>query len=255
MAVEELVPVLRGRPSGVFARTALIAGAYVEWGASPVALAIALSWHDVQHWLGLALTLMTRREFRDLVPAKAEIAEVASELGEHDERAECLADLAQVLDDEPLVVLDSATGRGFHLTMSGIGDNFQLHTLLADRLIGDVAQGLLAGVRPDVSWVAAATAGPTEPPNGLIRRSLRLFDASGQYVSPEGLPADIAVRDGVRVLVAYPPSGDYFWTSGRVFEVMTPDLRLDRTLTAQEALEWFARTAPAVQNDLFGPQG
>ena len=42
--------------------------------------------------------------------------------------------LTLVLDDEPLIVLDPDSGCGFQLTMSGIGDNYQLHTLLADRL-------------------------------------------------------------------------------------------------------------------------
>ena len=48
-------------------------------------------------------------------------------------RAGWVHGLTLVLDDEPLIVLDPDSGRGFHLTMSGIGDNYQLHTLLADR--------------------------------------------------------------------------------------------------------------------------
>jgi hypothetical protein len=38
-------------------------------------------------------------------------------------------------------------------TVSGVGDNFQLHTLLADRLIGDPTRGLLVGQRPAPTWV------------------------------------------------------------------------------------------------------
>ncbi len=38
-AIGELAPVLAHRPEGVFARLALVAGAYVEWGGSPLALA------------------------------------------------------------------------------------------------------------------------------------------------------------------------------------------------------------------------
>jgi hypothetical protein len=38
-AVAELAQVLAHRPQGVFARLALIAGAFVEWGGSPVPLA------------------------------------------------------------------------------------------------------------------------------------------------------------------------------------------------------------------------
>src|ERR1700734_3204177 len=38
-AIGELAPILAHRPQGVFARLALAAGAYVEWGGSPLALA------------------------------------------------------------------------------------------------------------------------------------------------------------------------------------------------------------------------
>lgn len=79
-----------------------------------------------------------------------------------------------MLDDEPVVVIDHATGHGFRLTMSGVGDNFQLHTPLADRLIGDPARGLLAGPRPAPAWVAAATTAPPQRPAGdLIQRRFR----------------------------------------------------------------------------------
>jgi hypothetical protein len=36
--------------------------------------------------------------------------------------------------------------------MSGVGDNFQLHTPLADRLIGDPGRGLVSGERPAPDW-------------------------------------------------------------------------------------------------------
>jgi hypothetical protein len=97
-----------------------------------------------------------------------------------------------VLDDEPVVVLDPASGRGFRLTMSGVGDNFQLHTLPADRMIGDVGRGLLTGVRPETAWVAAATDAPAEVAGKPIERRFRLFDAAGEYVASESHPSEIA---------------------------------------------------------------
>jgi hypothetical protein len=67
-----------------------------------------------------------------------------------------LSKLLVVLDDADLLVLHPETRRGFVVRIAGICHNFQLHTLLADALIGDPAQGLLPGVRPDPRAVAMA---------------------------------------------------------------------------------------------------
>jgi hypothetical protein len=112
------------------------------------------------------ITVMGQREFRDAAGLLPEIGDAAERLGDSVPRAHWLPGLAQVLDDEPVVVIDNATGRGFRLTMSGVGDNFQLHTLLAGRLIGDPAHGLLAGERPAPTWLAAATTASPRPPPG-----------------------------------------------------------------------------------------
>ncbi|MFB7946881.1 hypothetical protein ACFC6L_18430 [Kitasatospora phosalacinea] len=318
-AVEGLAPLL---PTlhGSFAGAAVLAGACVEWGGSPVALAgvlpprvavalrmfamvpslwaqevpdgfppaprvastdelvrictaagarggfdaaameaVALSWFDTEDWLKAAVTTLAHRDFRDaadpaelreLSEATEEVAELASVpaefgLGGVARRARWVQQLAAVLDDEPLVVLDRDTGRGFALTMSGIGDNFQLHTLLADRLIGSRLRGLLPGERPASSWVAAATRGnPRTAADDPVFRRFRLFDGHGGYVAPEGVPADVRPFDGVRVLVLDPPGEPFGWTVGRVFEGLAPALRLERRLSREEAAAWLGRVAP-----------
>jgi hypothetical protein len=202
------------------------------------------------------ITALARREFRTAARLLPEIGEVAATLTDRVPRAGWLPGLAQVLDDEPLVAIDHQTGRGFRLTMSGIGDNFQLHTLLADRLIGDPKRGLLAGEPPAPAWVAAATnAPPRLPLDNAIQRRFRLFDATGAYIYPAGRPADIAVLDGIRVVVLYPPLGNYRWTGGRTYEHMMPTLTLDKVMTEEEADTWRTRIAPADQTDLFAQHG
>lgn len=313
-ALGELARVLAHWPAGVFARLALTAGAFVEWGGSPMALAaevpeityrvmtlriefselwpavcdgrpepdpdqapsmnelvslfsaraddlgmtkdaaaaVARSYFDTPHWVNLMITLLARREFRAATHRSADIGDVAAKLSDSVRRAEWLPGLAQVLDDEPVVVLDDATGRGFRLTMAGIGDNYQLHTLLADRLIGDPARGLLPGHRPMPSWVTAATTAPPRmPADDLIVRRFRLYDGTGEYISPEGRPADIPLVAGARVIVLHPPLGNYFWDLGRVYEHMIPALCLDHIMTSDEADSWRARVAPARETDLF----
>jgi hypothetical protein len=321
-AIGELAPILARKPEGVFARLALAAGAFVEWGGSPVPLAdnaptcaivamslrvmfsrwwpvvaagrpepdpdaeprmselidlfvakadelrigeshldhqqaatVAVSWFDAPHWVNLMITLLARREFRDATDLLPEIGRIAAELGDRVPRAHWLLGLAQVLDDEPIVAIDQATGRGYRLTMSGVGDNFQLHTLLAHRLIGDPARGLLAGEPPHPAWVAAATAAPPLlPATAPTQRRFRLYDATGAYIHPEGRPADIAVVDGVRVVALHPPRGNYGWINGRTYEHMVPTLTLDGIITADEADAWRTRIAPARENDLFAPR-
>jgi hypothetical protein len=313
-AVGELAQVLAYRPQGVFARLALTAGAFVEWGGSPVPLAknapactlltlqlraafselwpvvgagrpepdadepppmdelvdlfaakaaelrlthqqaadIAVSWHDARHWVALMITVMARREFRDAANLLPDIGKVAVKLADRVQRAHWLPGLVQVLDDEPVIAIDHATGRGFRLTMSGVGDNFQLHTLLAHRLIGDPARGLVRGEPPAPTWVAAATTAPPQLPfDDPIQRRFRLYDATGAYINPEGRPAEIAIVDGVRVIVLHPPLGNYRWTGGRTYEHMVPTLTLDQIMTADEADAWRARIAPAHETDIF----
>jgi hypothetical protein len=313
--VSALAPVLPGL-GGDFAKAAVLAGACVEWGGSPLPLLevlperaaevmmlnalveewwtgagtglplpeptrggaerlervfapyvrpggaltagnlrrIAMSWDDMDDWLRALLTVLARGEFRDALPAamKASLRERAAAVAGRSQQAAWVADLAAVLDDEPLLVLAPESGRGYALTMRGIGDNAQLYILLADRLIGDPAAGLLPGRRPEPSWVAAATdADPHLGPDNAAIRAFRLFDGHGRYVAPEGRPADIGPLDGVRVLLIHPPNGNYGMGSGHVFTAMRPTLTLDRPLGPSDTENWLARVAPAVEDDLM----
>ncbi|MER6222237.1 hypothetical protein ABT189_17030 [Streptomyces sp900105755] len=318
-AVEALAPWLLGL-AGDFAKTAVLAGACVEWGGSPMALAdvlpqraaeammlnglvpgcwaeaapgrplpeqvsgsalemvqalatlaraegrpdtgdmtrIAVSWFDMEDWLQALIAVWGHGPFRAAVPTevKAELREYATAVADRSQRAAWVRDLAAVLDDEPLLVLHPPARRGYLLSMSGVGDNFQLHILLADRLVGDSGQGLVPGERPDRSWVAAATdADPYLGPGNPAIRRFRLFDGHGAYVHPEGVPADIKPLDGTRVLVLHPPNGNYGMGIGRVFQNMIPALSLDRILGPEETERWLTRIAPAVENDFMAASG
>ena len=181
----------------------------------------------------------------------------AGRLQQRSERAHWLYGLCLVCDDEPLIALDPASGRGFRLTMSGVGDNYQLHTLLADRLMGPGRGGLLEAQPPAPAWVQAATADPPGPFDLTtpITRRFRLFDAHGSYIYPEGWPADIEPLDGVRVLVLHPPNGDYGWNNARAYVGMAPTLTLDRELEADEAARWLSAIAAAREADVMGHNG
>lgn len=86
----------------------------------------------------------------------------------------------RVFDDEHLLVLHRPPGRGYRMAIGGIGDDFQLHTLLAAALVGVPADGMIPGAAPDKRWVSAATDGPDVQPGGIAGQ-FSLADAS-----PEG---------------------------------------------------------------------
>ncbi|WDO04658.1 hypothetical protein ME763_02825 [Streptomyces murinus] len=149
----------------------------------------------------------------------------------------CLHYALLVLDDEPLIVLDRATGTGFALRMSGLGDNFQLNTLLADVLIGG---GHLPGRAPSAEEAAVCR---DQPGQVLTTGSFNLVSPTGEWVWNEGTPADIPVVDGARLLVLDPPPYQRSWSAGRFFPHMSGDLVLERALAPEEAARLLADCA------------
>jgi hypothetical protein len=227
----------------------MVAGARRAAVSEEDAAGLAAAWFDVDDWLRLLMAAMQRRPFRAAMEHRDRVAGAAQAIGDGLERAPWVLGLALVLDDEPLVVLDRVSGRGFRLTMSGVGDNYQLHTLLADRLI-DSGAALLAGDPPAPRWVAAATDGtPRVPDADPIRQRFRLFDGHGAYIFPEGRPSDIEPFEGVRVIVAEAPRGRYGWTAGRLYTQMRPTLTVDAVLEPAAAARWLSRVAPAREDD------
>jgi hypothetical protein len=215
---------------------------------------VAWSWFEVRDWGRALIAAMVHQEFRAVMEHRDWVRDASRAVVDQLETAACVLGLALVLDDEPLVALDHASGRGFGLTMSGVGDNFQLHTLLADRLsrLPGRRDSLPALEPPKRGWVAAATDGEVRrPASDPILRRFRLFDGHGAYVFPEGRPADIEPLDGTRVLVLHPPLAPLGWTGGRFYEHLPPVLTLDRELDPAEAAGWLSRVAPAVQDDLM----
>lgn len=147
---------------------------------------------------------------------------------------------------DPLTVLHRPTGRGYRVVISGIGDNFQLHTLLAARLIGDEARGFLPGERPSAVEIAAATDGPDLTPADGITGVFNLVDRFGDWIWNEGRPADIPRLEGERVVVLDPPPYLRSWNAGRVYPLMRPSLEVQRVLAAGEAERWLGLVKPPI---------
>jgi hypothetical protein len=191
------------------------------------------------------LFLCQRADVRKALPQRdrllAAIEPVRKDLG----TAQWLHGLLLVLDDVALTVVHRETARGYRVTIGGIGDNFQLHTLLAARLIGREDQGWLPGTPPTPAMIASADGTGDPEPRGGIAGQFNLVDLNGKWLWNEGRPADIPVTDGERVVVIDPPAYPRSWNAGRAYPLMTPTMRVDRQLSQQEAHDWLARAKPS----------
>jgi len=205
----------------------------------------------VQAWFGgdgcvqPVLILCQWADVRAALPQRDRLLAAIEPIRESLGNAEWLHGLLLVLDDVVLTVVDRTTGRGYRLTIGGIGDNFQLHTLLAARLIGREDDGWLPGTRPTAAMVAAADGSGDPQPRGGLVGQFNLVDLHGKWLWNEGRPADIPLIEGERVVVIDPPPYHRGWNVGRTYPLMMPTMRFDRHLSTQEARAWLAQAKPS----------
>jgi hypothetical protein len=167
----------------------------------------------------------------------AELAPVAEKIEEVHEAGGWLRAMLTVLDEEPYVAIEPATRTGIVGRMSGIVENFQLSTLLMDEFPRDeprvskqavaVARGggpqqvdeTITGVWNLYSYGALLPGG--ELPGGTDRAY------ADSWIWHEGMPADIPVLDGHRVILLGPASSERTWPAQRMF------LKLPARMTAE----------------------
>lgn len=176
-------------------------GAMLSWFAMP------------QFTLSARTMLSTSPLVRGGVPDRERRSSVFAELEQYFAPAGWTAELLRVLDGERLLVLDRASRRGWTVTISGIGDNFQLHTLLGGALVGH-PDGL-PGKPADPRWISSFTSGDVEPGTPPVVGWWNLVDAHGDWIWNEGVPADIPALNGTRVVVLDPPPYRRSWNPGR----------------------------------------
>ncbi|WP_431993708.1 hypothetical protein [Streptomyces albogriseolus] len=210
-------------------------------GEAHEALRLALAWCSVEQWQPPALAVLCRsaevrrRHASAILPACRNLAA----LERHD--LKCLAYALAILDDEPLVVLHRPTGTGFEVRIGGIGDNFQLHTLLAHVLVGG---GHVPGTAPSAESVRLAT--DPEPAQGrtgaIASGAFELLTPDGERIWNEGLPDDIPVVEGRRLLVLDEPMYSRSWNADRFFPMLPGTAELTRVLSADEVKTWLTYT-------------
>ena len=125
---------------------------------------LAVLGHMARHFysLGVIAHLSRSKELRAAARARPALLEASARADDAAGNGTFLTDMLRVLDDERLIVLHPGERKGFDVRISGVADNFQLHTLLAAELIGDSASGLLTGVKLDPAACAAARDGASD---------------------------------------------------------------------------------------------
>ncbi|MFL1446193.1 hypothetical protein, partial [Nocardiopsis protaetiae] len=204
-------------------------------------------WTIARHALA-AKTMLTHSSVRSHArrdpTLHAELVAVANQLGDHLTDLQEVRALLRMAEAGSALVLDRHSGRAFRVLFDGIGDNFQLHTLLADALVGPNGMGL-AGDPPDPRWVRAFRDADPDPAARTVRGWWNLVAHDGTWVWNEGVPAEIPTLEGEHVLVLdeqpYPRS----WNARRRHTLVSGWLEVEGELSPEEAALWWKRVAPA----------
>lgn len=197
------------------------------------------------------------------------LADDLHEIGRYNDAASWLAPMLRVLHREPLLVIEPGTGLGLVGTMSGISINFQLQVLLMDVFPHPEAGGTLQSLarRPGggsaqrrVSQEAAdiARGNVAEQTGEVVAGSWNLFawsavqatgslpdgqgpDATSHWIWHEGVPADIPLFEGYRVVLLGKASYARQFKAQRDFLGLRADVEVERLLAGGEAAAWVER--------------
>jgi hypothetical protein len=184
---------------------------------------------------------------------------LAARIANNHEAGHWLRLLLSVLDEEPILVIEPETGLGILARISGVVDNFQLNVLLMDgfpqtdragaprvsRSVADVARGvgpqstedIVQGVWNLYTWRAAATGARLPDPKDYRTKDCWIWN--------EGVPEDIPVFEGRRVILLGPASYVRTWKSQRMFAGLPATLGWERDLAKDEVAGWLQRMVGA----------
>jgi len=225
---------------------------------APIAVFAHMS--EYVYCLGVIAHLSQSKQLRSVARARPELLQRSLEVNAAAGRGSFLTDMLRVLDDERLIVLYPGEQKGFEVRISGIADNFQLHTLLAGELIGDPKAGWLSGEKPDPKVVAQArgaeitarlhTTGAFNlwnwtglQPDGKLPAGQTFGHAC--WIWNEGNPGDILPFEGVRVVLLGSPPYSRSWNAGRRFANMPAEFVVEHILAPDVVRDWLARIAAA----------
>jgi hypothetical protein len=200
-----------------------------------------IGWLTLQRWERAAVAVLADPRVRRTLADRDELVELTERLEPDFGDLQCVQRALLLLDDEPLLVLDRASGQAFRMRMSGISGNYQLQTLLAGVLIGG---GHLPGEAPAPE--AVAMCGDAEIDMGdldALPHAVECFnfaEPSGRWIWSETTPSRIPVVDGVRRLVLDPPVFRHHYRAVRFLPRVPGRLELEAVVQPAEAAPYFA---------------
>jgi len=222
----------------------------------------SLAFQSIQYFSMAAVAMLSRSvALRKATWERVSLRDLLDAMGGQYGYADYLWRMFQVLDDEVLVVLHPEQGKGYFVRLHGLGDNFQLHTLVAAALVGRFSGKWIRGRRPTRLEIRNASGGTEHPPEGVSHGVFNLWswrgvDENGQllnaqehadfWVWNEGVPAQIPTLDGTRLLILGAPPYRRSWTASPVFPAMSGSVEVDRVLTRDETQAWLDYLAKRV---------
>jgi hypothetical protein len=208
----------------------------------PGVRAAVLGWWTLPMWQSAVAAVLSYKDVRKRLLPDDEFFWRARDVAVISGVGTFLAQSLAVLDDARLVVVHRPTLEGFEFVMSGIADNFQLHTLLAGRL---VSPGHLPGVAPSPEAVTACLAAPGAAYEYDGVGSFNLVAPDGTWIWNEGWPCDIPIVENSRLLVLDPPPYERTWHAARAFVGMSAQLNLERRISEDGVKRWMSHVRPA----------
>jgi hypothetical protein len=187
------------------------------------------------------------------------LREAAAKISDTHEAGHWLRFMLSVLDNEPIMIIEPARSRGVLGHFSGVVDNFQLNVLLMDafprsnlfsrrrvsRQAAEVARG--NGPQQTNEVITAAwnlyTWQAIEP--GGVLPDPKEWNSDEHWIWNEGVPADIPIFDGYRVVLLGPASYPRTWQCQRIFSRLQARLDCEQPLSANEVQQWLARMVEA----------
>jgi hypothetical protein len=210
----------------------------------------AQAWQRLQVvWPGAIALLSADPEAR---AEGAELAPLVHELLDLHEAAGWLGAMLGVLHEEPYIAIEPATGTAIAGRMSGVVENFQLNALLMDavpwtgkRRISRQALAVYTGEGPQQSKETIVAAWELYSYAALNPDGTLPAEPDPETVIwDEGMPADIPVVDGHRVIVLRPATSERSWRAQRMFAGLPASLTRE-VLDADAVAGWLAQIGEA----------
>lgn len=169
-----------------------------------------------------------------------------------------LRQILDVLDDEPIVIIDVDERRGSSGSMSGVASNFELFVLIADAATNLAlprppaeAVRCLSGYGPQDSGIVVEAAfnayAYSALSSGSALPAANDYGGSAHWIWGEGEPWEIPSLEGTRVVLVGPPSYQRLVPAQRTFASLRAELRL-RPLEPDEVESWLSRIVRANAN-------